>query len=116
MAPLVFLALTPGPGKPRDMLQAVDEADILSDKGLNLIFEALDAEYLGRPYKRAEEAVAAYETLRRLPREAMATFIQKLKVARSVLSIDDPGTTVSDIAYAQRMLRQANIPRSARRQ
>ena len=66
MAPLLYLALEPGVGKPRDLLRHLDVATgLCSDKGVDALFTLLDDEYLGKAYRRAEEASAHYHRTHR---------------------------------------------------
>ena len=47
LAPLVYLALAPGPGNPRDLLAHMDvKEEICGVNGFKKIFVILDAEYV----------------------------------------------------------------------
>ena len=116
MAPLLYLALEPGVGRPRDLLRHLDiQRDLCNDKGVDTLLTILDEEYLGRAYRRAEEAAARYYKCRREPGQSMSDYVSQLKVAKRVLEIDDAGTRISDTSFGQRLLLRCGLPKPQRR-
>ncbi len=46
LAGLIYLALAPGPGKPRDLVSHIDIKDICTEYGLGTMLKILDREYV----------------------------------------------------------------------
>ena len=116
LAPLVYLALDSGPGKPRDLLSHLDIVeDICSASGFIEIFKILDTEYVREAYIKADDAQAKYEQFLRKPYENMHNFIKDLKKARRHLE-KDPGSTISDVSFARRLLRRSGLTGMEQRQ
>ncbi len=64
----MYLALVPGPCKPRDLVSHLDiRDDICTNEGLNMILSMLDKEYVPESYVKVDEAQARYERSRRMP-------------------------------------------------
>ena len=117
MAPLVYLALEAGVGKPRDLVQHLDlVADIIQDKGVDTLIGTLDDEFEGKTYRRAEEASSAYYRTHRETGESMADYVSKLRVAKRTLELRDMGSTISNTSFAQRLLAKSGLPKPLRRQ
>ena len=58
IAPLVYLSLEAGAGKPRELAEQLDlVSDIATDDGLKKIYALLDAEYKDQPHKEADTAL-----------------------------------------------------------
>ena len=95
MAPLVYLALEAGVGKPRDLMRHLSLVDdVIQDKGVDTLLSILDDEFRGKPYRRAEEATSRYYRTRREQGETMADYVSKLKVAKRTLELEDSGSNI----------------------
>ena len=67
MATLIYLSLASGVGKPRDLLSHMTIEEIMTEEGLVAIWECLDLEYEKESYVKADDALAAFEKVRRQP-------------------------------------------------
>ena len=68
MAGLVYMALTAGADKPRDLLRHMNvRAEISQPDGLKKIYQILDSEYVKPSYRKSDEAQRNYEKQRRRP-------------------------------------------------
>ncbi len=102
LAGLVYLALSPGPGKPRDLISHMDvRTEICADGGLEAVWKILDKEYVREDYVKADEAQARYDRCRRAPGQSMDEFIREARLSKRLLEREDPGTTISEIAFAR---------------
>ena len=109
MAGLVYLALAPGAGKPRDLLSHMDIQSIMEEDGLNTVLKILDKEYVRESYVKADEAQARYERCRRTPGQTMEDYLREARVAKRLLEREDPGTTISDVSFARKLLRRSGL-------
>ena len=117
LAPLVCLALDSGLGKPRDLLSHLDIVeDICTATGFIEIFKTLDIEYVREAYIKADDAQTKYEKCSRKPYENMHDYIKDLKKAKRHLEMEDPGSTISDVSFARRLLRRSGLTRMEQRQ
>eukprot|EP00971_Amphidinium_carterae_P101619 2011585-Amphidinium_carterae.1 len=117
MATLVYLALEPGPGSPRDPLTHLDvTSEIFCDTGLDKVWAILDEEYVLPDYRRSDEAQSQYDKCHRGFQQSMSDYLQQLRVSKRRLETEDKGTTLSDVAYARNMLRRAGLTREEQRQ
>eukprot|EP00971_Amphidinium_carterae_P340188 6478394-Amphidinium_carterae.2 len=117
MATLVYLALEPGPGSPRDLLTHLDvTSEIFCDTGLDKVWTILDEEYVLPDYRRSDEAQSQYDKCHRGFQQTMSDYLQQLRVSKRRLETEDKGTTLSDVAYARNMLRRAGLTREEQRQ
>ena len=108
LAGLVYLALAPGEGKPRDLFSHMDVREQLcSEDGLKEIWKTLDAEYVRDMYTKVDEAQARYDRCRRAPGQQMGDYLMESRLSRRILEKEDKGTTISEVAYARRLLRKA---------
>ena len=107
LAGLVYLALAPGVGKPRDLFSHYDVInELCTDDGLQTIWKTLDSEYVREYYVKTDEAQARYDRCRRTPGMSMDDFMREAKLSKQILEKEDPGTTISDVAFARRLLRK----------
>ena len=68
VAGLLYLALTPGPGKPRDLFGHWQiPADLQNSDAVKKMWQVLDAEFVRRDYAVCDEAQARYIPCRRTP-------------------------------------------------
>ena len=83
MAPLLYLAMEPGIGRPRDLLRHLDiQVDLCDEKGVDLVLGILDEECLGKAYHRAEEASTRYYRCRCDNGQSMADLMQWQQAVR----------------------------------
>jgi len=116
LAGLVYLALSPVVGKPRDLFAHYDViSELCSADGLQQIWKTLDAEYVRESYVKADEAQSRYDRCRRSPGQTMEEFMREARLSKQVLEKEDPGTTISDVAYARRLLRKSGLTRLEQR-
>ena len=112
MATRVWLSLK---GEAKTAVEDIDVDDILGSEGLGMIWERLDAIYDEVSIERADHANDEYWNCSRRPGENIDSYVLRLKNARRLLEHEDPGTVISDLSFAQRMLRRANLDREKRR-
>ena len=107
LAGLVYLALARGEGKPRDLLSHLEVSDLCTTSGLKAVLAILDKEYKRDPHVQADDAQARYEKCRRTPHQTMAEYLRELRLSKRLLEREDPGTTISDVSFARKMLTKA---------
>ena len=115
LAGMIYLALEPGEGKPRDLMADLEIEEVCTAEGLQKMWKVLDAEYTRDVHVRSDEAQSRYERCRRVPGQAMDVFIREAKLARRVLAKEDPGTTISDVSFARTLLRKSGLNRLEQR-
>ena len=115
MAGLVYLALSPGEGRPRDLLSHLRIQDITSEKGYVGMFEILDGDYERETYRKADDAQAKWERCVRKPNQRMDEYIRELKIARRLMETEDEGSKISDISFARKLLRKCGLTRLEQR-
>jgi hypothetical protein len=106
---LVYLALAPGEGKPRDLMAHIEVADLCTTQGLKGMLQILDREYKRDPHVQADDAQARYERCRRAPNQTMVEYLRELRLAKRLLEREDPGTTISDVSFARKMLTKSGL-------
>ena len=107
MASLVYLALR---SDAKALVSAqVEYEDLQGDKGLELIFSILDKEYRRADHEQADLAMRRYEVCRWRPSQAMEEYIMELKASKIELVREDPGSDISDVSMARRMLRRSGL-------
>ena len=84
LAGMIYLALEPGEGKPRDLMADLEIEEVCTAEGLQKMWKVLDAEYTRDVHVRSDEAQSRYERSRRVPGQAMDVFIREAKLARRV--------------------------------
>ena len=95
MATLIYLSLASGVGKPRDLLSHMTIEEIMTEEGLVAIWECLDLEYEKESYVKADDALAAFEKVRRQPNEKMHDFLMQLRKTKRMMEKEDSGTRIS---------------------
>ena len=112
---LLYLALEEGKGRPRDLFaaQSIEEIALLPAHDL---WKRLDQEYLELDHVEADEALAEYERCRRVPGQSMRDYLMALRNSRIKMEREDPGSMVSDLSYARKMLRKSGLTRMEQRQ
>ena len=109
MSGLLYLALAPGEGRPRDLMSHMSIEDICTEDGLKAMLNILDSEYKKEAHVQADDAQEKYERCRRTPHQPMNEFLRGLRLAKRILERDDPGTTISNVSYARKMLSKSGL-------
>ena len=107
MASLVYLVLT-GDAK-MVVSQTLEIEDLKAEDALMKIFKLLDREYMKAPHELADVAYRRFETTRRRQAQPMEEYLMELKQAKALLQREDPGSDISEISMARRMLRRAGL-------
>ena len=112
---LLYLALEAGKGCPCDLFSAytVDEVAALNPAD---IWKRLNKEYEEDKYIEADDALADYEKCRRAPGRSIRGYLMTLRLARVRMQREDPGSSISDLSCARRMLRRSGPTRIEQRQ
>ena len=80
------------------------------------MWNKLDTEYQEEVYIEADEALAEFERCRRSPGQSMRDYLLSLRLARVRVERQDPGSEISDLSYARRMLRKSGLTKLEQRQ
>ena len=105
---LLYLALEEGKGRPRYLFSALS-VDEVGELEPDAVWKRLNKEYLEEAYIEADEALADYERCKRVPGQSMRDYLMRLRLCRVRMEKEDPGSTVSDLSFARRMLRRAGL-------
>ena len=116
MSPLVYLALEPGVGNARQLLDDMDVKDLRLPGSLKEIWRRMDQEYDQKDYELTEEVMNNYEKIRRAPGQNMMDYLSEMTHARRQVERLDPGTSVSDLTFAHRVLRRSGLKKEEKRQ
>ena len=82
--------------------------------GLNRVLRLLEDAYGAKADERFEEKQSEFMSYRRLPGQSVAAYLATLKRLRTEYLKEDPGSVISDRAFAQRMLSRAALTRRER--
>ncbi len=74
---------------------------------MDIVLKILDKEYVRDSYVKTDVAQARYEWCRRMPGQTMEEYFRKTRVAKSLLERADPGTTISGVSVARKLLRRS---------
>ena len=111
LAMLLYLSTK---GEARDILDQRPLSDYTSPGGLTVMWSLLEetfGESNAESFERAEKELAAY---RRLPGQSVASYVAGLKRLRMNYTVEDPDSTWSNKAWAQRLLNRAGLSRRDR--
>ena len=112
--PRVWLRLA---GETEDAVEHLDMVtDLATEKGLEILLDVLDLEFVEEECDRVDEAVTNFWNLRREYGQPMETYIANMDQARFRMKKEDPTTTIGDKAYAVRMLKKAGLTREEQQQ
>ena len=85
LAGLVYLALAPGEGKPRDLFSHLDvRTDICVPDGLDRIWKILDQEFAREAYVKADEAQTRYDRCRRSHGQTMEEYLRESRLSKRI--------------------------------
>ena len=111
LAMIVFLSCH---GEARMILSQMEIADMSRPGGLGKILNLLEEAFGSRSDEKFEEKQEQYLSYRRVQGQSIASYIAGLKRLRAEYLKEDPGTTISDKAFSQRMLARASLTRRER--
>ena len=111
LAVLLFLSCA---GEAREVLNQLEVADTQEEGGLQRILRLLEDAYGSKADERFEERQTAFLNYRRSPGQSIAAYLATLKRLRNEYLHEDPGSVISDRAFAQRMLTRAALTRRER--
>ena len=111
LAMLIYLSCE---GGPRQILNQLEVSEMQEPGGLGRVMRLLEDSYGARADERFEEKQEAYLAYRRTPVQSIAAYVSTLARLRTEYLKEDPDTTISDKAYAQRMLSRAALTRKER--
>ena len=111
LAVLLFLSCA---GEAREVLNQLEVADMQEEGGLQRILRLLEDAYGSKADERFEERQTAFLNYRRSPGQSIAAYLATLKRLRNEYLHEDPGSVISDRAFAQRMLTRAALTRRER--
>ncbi|CAE7449079.1 TY1B-PR1 [Symbiodinium sp. CCMP2592] len=111
LAMLLYLSTR---GEARDTLDQRPLSDYTAPGGLVVMWALLEetfGESNAESFERAEKELSAY---RRLPGQSVASFVAGMKRLRMNYTVEDPDSTWSNKAWAQRLLNRAGLTRRDR--
>ena len=111
LAMLLYLSTK---GEARDILDQRPLSDFTSPGGLTIMWKLLEETYgenSAESFERAEKELAVY---RRLPGQSVASYVAGLKRLKMNYIVEDPDSTWSNKAWAQRLLNRAGLSRRDR--
>ena len=111
LAMIVFLSCH---GEARMILSQMEIEDMSRPGGLGKILSLLEEAFGSRSDEKFEEKQEQYLSYRRAQGQSIASYIAGLKRLRAKYLKEDPGTTISDKAFSQRMLARASLTRRER--
>lgn len=111
LAVLIYLSCE---GEPRQILNQLSVSDMQEEGGLTRVLRLLEDAYGARADERFEEKQEAFLSFRRTPGMSVAAYLATLKRMRQEYLQEDSGTTISDKAFAQRMLSRASLTKRER--
>lgn len=111
LAMLIYLSCE---GEPRQILNQLEVSEMQEPGGLGRVLRLLEDSYGARADERFEEKQEAYLSYRRAPGQSIAAYVSTLSRMRTEYLKEDPDTTISDKAYAQRLLSRASLTRRER--
>ncbi|CAL1157114.1 unnamed protein product [Cladocopium goreaui] len=111
LAVLLFLSCT---GEAREVLNQLEVSDMQEEGGLQRILRLLEDAYGSKADERFEEKQSAFLNYRRSAGQSIAAYLATLKRLRNEYLQEDTGSTISDRAFAQRMLTRAALTRRER--
>ena len=111
LAVLIYLSTE---GEARQVVNQLEIDDMQAEGGLGRMLRLLDDAFGSKSDERFEERHAEYGSFRRQPGQSIAAYIATLKRLRAELLKEDPGSTISDRAFAQKMLQKAGLTRKER--
>ena len=111
LAMLIYLSCE---GEPRQILNQLEVSEMQEPGGLGRVLRLLEDSYGARADERFEEKQEAYLSYRRAPGQSIAAYVSTLSRLRTEYLKEDPDTTISDKAYAQRLLSRASLTRRER--
>ena len=98
----------------RDVLDQQPISEYTRAGGIQVLWRLLDEAFGETEDEWFERAETEFTSYRRLPAQSIATYLGQLKRLKAQYMRADPGTTISDRAWSQRMLNRASLSRRER--
>ena len=98
----------------RDVLDQQPISEYTRAGGIRVLWRLLDEAFGETEDEWFERAETEFTSYRRLPGQSIATYLGQLKRLKAQYMRADPGTTISDRAWSQRMLNRASLSRRER--
>ena len=111
---LAMIAFLSCRGEARMILTQLEIADMTRPGGLKKMLQLLEEAFGSRSDEKFEEKQEQYLSYRRVQGQSVASYIAGLKRLKAEYLKEDPGTTLSDKAFSQRMLARASLTRRER--
>ena len=111
LAMIVFLSCH---GEARMILSQLEISDMSKPGGLRKMLQLLEEAFGSRSDEKFEEKQELYLAYRRAAGQSVASYIAGLKRLKAEYLKEDPGTTISEKAFSQRMLARASLTRRER--
>ena len=111
LAMIVFLSCH---GEARMILSQLEISDMSKPGGLRKMLQLLEEAFGSRSDEKFEEKQELYLAYRRAAGQSVASYIAGLKRLKAEYLKQDPGTTISEKAFSQRMLARASLTRRER--
>ncbi|CAE7928562.1 RE1, partial [Symbiodinium sp. KB8] len=113
-AELTMLVYLSTRGEARDVLDQVPLSDLTAPGGNVLLWKLLDESFGESCAELFERAERELNTYRRVPGQPIATHLANMRRLRAQYVRVDPDTTISDRAWAQRLLNRASLSKRER--
>ncbi len=73
------------------------------------MLKILDKECVRESYVKADETQARYERCRRVPGQRTEEYLREVRIAKRLVEREDPGTTISGMLFARKLLRRSGL-------
>ena len=113
-AELTMLVYLSTRGEARDVLDQVPLSDLTAPGGNVLLWKLLDESFGESCAELFERAERELNTYRRVSGQPIATYLANMRRLRAQYVRVDPDTTISDRAWAQRLLNRASLSKRER--
>ena len=100
--------------KARDVLDQLPLSEFITEGGGVILWKLLDESFGETPAELFERVERELNSYRRLPGQSVATYLASMKRLRAQYTRVDPDSTISDRAWAQRLLNRASLQRRER--
>ena len=110
LAVIAYLSLS---GEARDLTRHIELEELQDSNGLGLkkLYMVLDKRYLKQEHEQYDYYAAKYEKFRRARGMSMQEYLTSLARVKTEYEVADAGASVSDKAFARKMLKCAGLSR-----
>ena len=98
----------------RDVLDQMTIDEMVAPEGLREVWRLLDEAYHETSEEHFERVEGEFNSYRRLPGQSIASYLSQIKRLKMEYQREDPGTRMSDRAWAQRILARASLSKRER--